>query len=482
MNNTGNLCRYNMLVSEFRVMLTILPLQRGLVLAIAVLLVSTGTVHTQPTTILDKTVFADNAERFYAETFVVPNEHSDSAHIVVMFRMANDFLTFTKASLQNSSKGAYQATMAVSVEVRDTLGVIRQRLRWSSTVYANTFEETNDKDAYRYGWQTVPIAPGSYALTLEVLDHKVGQPKRVKLNTVDYKQNKQHSLVTSPTFARPVPSKDRLLLRPFVLSGDIGFSGSDALALLQLADVSNTQFDYTIRQLPYGPRDIRWWNEEEIVGQVICSKTRRLQLSEFANTRDPFLEVTDKPKDSYSIGLAEINIPVSALVPGNYQLTMVAVGTTDTITVPFRIVWETMPKSLRSLDYAIKMLKFTATPSAIDSINAGTDTERRSQLTSWWRHQDPTPTTTFNERMAEYYKRVDQAFAAFSTIQEPDGADTERAKVYVLFGPPTTVEKLLTPDNEPQERWTYSNSVKKVFTFTMDSNGLYRLVNMEPFK
>lgn len=436
----------------------------------------------QPKTILDKTVFVDNAERFYAESYVVPTDVADSSQIVVIFRMSNDFLSFTKASTQNAKQGAFQATMAVSIEVRDTLGVIRQRIRYGSTVFTNSFEETNDKSSFRYGWQTITVPPGKYKITLEVLDRGVGQPKRLTLNDVTFHQSGHNTLITSPIFARPVPSKDRLLLRPYVLSGSVGFGPSDALALLQVADSAAVQYEYRIRQQPYGARDIRWWSVDEIIGQAASSVHRRLRLSEFANSRDPFLEVIDSPEKSSSIALIEVPLPVTMLVPGNYVVTLIAEGSTDSVTMPFSIVWESMPMSLRNLDYAMKVLKYTVKESVLDSLNAGNDAERRMHLMSWWRSNDGSPTTTYNERMAEYYKRVDQAFAAFSTIQESDGADTERAKVYILFGPPTTVDKRLSPNNEPQEEWTYANSVKKTFTFTMDQGGIYKLVGITPIE
>lgn len=436
----------------------------------------------QPKSILDKTVFVDNTERFYAESYVVPARVADSSQIVVIFRMSNDFLSFTKASTQNARQGAFQATMAVSMEVRDSLGVIRQRIRNSSTVYTNSFEETNDKNSFRYGWQTITVPPGMYKITLEVLDRGVGQPKRLTLNDVTFHQNGQSTLITSPIFARPVPSKDRLLLRPYVLSGNVGFGPSDALALLQVADTSAVQYEYRIRQQPYGARDIRWWSVDEITGQASRSVHRRLRLSEFANSRDPFLEVIDSQEESSPIALIEVPLPVTMLVPGSYVLTVVAVGSSDSLTMPFNIVWESMPMSLRNLDYAMKMLKYTVKESVLDSLNSGNDVERRMHLMGWWRLNDGSPTSTYNERMAEYYKRVDQAFAAFSTIQESDGADTERAKVYILFGPPTTVDKHLSPNNEPQEEWTYSNSVKKTFTFTMDQGGIYKLVAITPIE
>lgn len=100
---------------------------------------------------------------------------------------------------------------------------------------------------------------------------------------------------------------------------------------------------------------------------------------------------------------------------------------------------------------------------------------------NWWRAEDPTPTTTFNERMAEYFHRIDEAFYAYSTIQEPDGAQTTRGKVYALYGTPNDVAKKLTPGQEPLEIWTYSNRVNKVITFRTTDKGIFKIKSVEPY-
>jgi GWxTD domain-containing protein len=279
-------------------------------------------------------------------------------------------------------------------------------------------------------------------------------------------------------FVEPEAAEGRTLLRPYVFSGNISFGSRDALAIVLLNDAEDTDYTYVVKQLPYQSRDIRWWDVSEIQGRTRSSTTTRLTLSPLATTSKPYLESIDDPERPRTIALAQVPVPVTTLVPGNYQIQLVRDGAKDTLKVDFRIQWEKMPLSLRSLDYAIEALKYIVKEDELDAINSGSDAVRRLGLMNWWRRQDPTGTTTYNERMAEYYHRLDQAFFAFSTIMEPDGADTERGKVYVLFGPPSTIEKNLAPNNQPQEIWTYTNSVKKTFTFSIDERGIYKLTAM----
>lgn len=444
------------------------------------LILQVSHAQAQPKSILDKTIFADYGDRFFADAFVVPGNNPDSANVVVFFRLSNDFLTFVKNTDRSDVGGNYKAPVVISIEVRDTLGVIRRRIRWENTAYTNTFEETNSKNTFHYGWQQIEIAAGSYSISLEIIEKKENPQKKIKLNDVSFKPRTMVRLLTQPMFAQSVISKGRDLYRPFVLSGDVSFGSKDAVAFVLLADSTPTKYHFVVRQLPYDGRTIRWWEVSDVQGTVVSSTSRMLHLSEYATTTDPYVEVVDVKDKATSVALAEIPIPVTAMVPGQYVIELVADGTVDTLRSAFRIIWEMMPLSLRNLDYAIGALKYIATKEELSSLDSGSDADRRSRLMQWWRKQDPTPTTTYNERLAEYYKRFDQAYYAFSTIQEQDGAHSERGKIYVLFGPPTSINKKLDPNNQPQEIWTYSNSVAKTFTFGIDDRGIYKLKEVTP--
>jgi GWxTD domain-containing protein len=127
-----------------------------------------------------------------------------------------------------------------------------------------------------------------------------------------------------------------------------------------------------------------------------------------------------------SVASLRIPIPISSMVPGRYQLDVVREDGTDTISATFRVYWEQMPLSLRNLDYAIELMRYIMTDEEHDEIDGGPASDRRFKLMEYWRMHDPTPATTFNEHLQEYFRRVDQAFYAFSTLQEPDGAIAAR--------------------------------------------------------
>lgn len=190
------------------------------------------------------------------------------------------------------------------------------------------------------------------------------------------------------------------------------------------------------------------------------------------------------PAWRYQCGLA---IPGDSLDVGDYVLRVSAQAGTDTSTgrFPFRVIWSAQPLSLFNTDYAIEAMRYILTDGQLDSLRSGNAQERKAQFDAWWAAQDPTPGTIFNERKAEYFRRVDHAFYAFrnGAKEDDDGSRHDRGKIYILYGAPTSIDRALLPDGPAQEIWTYLNNVKKRFVFVdNDKAGNYRLASVEDLK
>jgi GWxTD domain-containing protein len=263
-----------------------------------------------------------------------------------------------------------------------------------------------------------------------------------------------------------------------VFNSNLPFGPDKAQALLLVADSTETRYTYRIHQLPWDNKEIRWWRVSDIEGRVQSQRDRFPRISAASSNEAAFLEMSDRAAPRRPIASVEIPIPMATLVPGRYQIDLVKAGTRDTIAVKFQIVWEMMPFSLRTLDYAIESMQFICSEETLDSLTDGDAAQNRQALMEWWRRQDQTATTVYNERMAEYYRRVDNAYFAFSTINEPDGSRTERGKVYVLYGQPSSITKDLKAAS-PREVWKYTNVPKQTFTFEVNDRGVYRLVDVK---
>ena len=92
-----------------------------------------------------------------------------------------------------------------------------------------------------------------------------------------------------------------------------------------------------------------------------------------------------------------------------------------------------------------------------------------------WKERDPTPGTTVNELMNEYYNRVAFANTHFSGFR--DGWETDMGMVYIIMGPPDDIEKYIDDRyQEPYEAWYY-NRIQETYIFIGDNFGNYTLLH-----
>jgi GWxTD domain-containing protein len=176
---------------------------------------------------------------------------------------------------------------------------------------------------------------------------------------------------------------------------------------------------------------------------------------------------------------AVVPVPFARLLLRSYRMTFSLSSGSDRneITRKGRAVWPDMPFSLKDIDNALDALRYVTTESELDSLRRGNLETRRGNLEGFWRSKAGKQEAAFNEAMTEYYRRVDRAMRNFGTLRQPDGFRSDRGRIYVLYGPPTTTDRTLDPVTGFQEVWTYSH-LKKKFTFIdQNKSGNYVLLS-----
>jgi len=116
-------------------------------------------------------------------------------------------------------------------------------------------------------------------------------------------------------------------------------------------------------------------------------------------------------------------------------------------------------------------------------------TGKTNFMKTFWEAKDPDPSTHLNEFKIQHYARWDYANERFSRFkglsEEPDGWKTDKGRVYIIYGPPSEVERYPSDlGTKPWEKWNYfglqgqSQEGMAYFIFLdEDGFGSYRLIH-----
>jgi|694.fasta_scaffold34922_7 GWxTD domain-containing protein len=409
----------------------------------------------------------------YADAMILPKPNTDSCDVSVLLRFNKGALVFSKVNSFQENRGSYYSVITMSIEARDAVGVVRQRLRYTDTVFVNSYENLAAESSYHHGLVTLSLAAGDYTVSIEPTTNRDNGFRRITLPKVVLPKagGKQRGAL-SCLFAEAL-SQEYDTLRPIIFNGNMTFPAGRMAIVATVPQSTARTYDVWIRQQPYQDGDIRWWSGVDI------HTTARSTGVALAVASASLVTATPLEKSG-----STLVIPINAadVVPGRYMVTLVAEDTRDTLKYGFNVEWESMPLSLRSLTYALDVLGYICPEETLDSLRDGDEAAQREHLMEWWRRQDNSFGTAHNERMAEYYKRVDKASYEYATLSEPDGAFTDRGKVFILYGPASKIDRKNNKSGEVTETWIYTNSVRTIFLFTIEEAGRYRLTTVQPLR
>ena len=91
-----------------------------------------------------------------------------------------------------------------------------------------------------------------------------------------------------------------------------------------------------------------------------------------------------------------------------------------------------------------------------------TNEERERFIEQFWLRRDPTPGTPVNEAKNEHYRRLEYANQKWTTKSGKGGWQTDRGRVYIMYGPPDEIES--HPSGRPEKQkpvpfevWKYNH-------------------------
>jgi GWxTD domain-containing protein len=262
----------------------------------------------------------------------------------------------------------------------------------------------------------------------------------------------------------PTPGTSRDTLRIHNYGGDVLFgSGVSMYVELPKGSPADSSMDVAVRYEMVLPGE----DDAVFVGADTALGIRPILRNRPTRTSDTLgMAYVTRGDQQPQVRALEIPLGTQRLPLRKYRLTATVIRGSEALTFrrEFRMIWPDMPRSLRNVDDAITALRYVAPEATVDSLLEGPLEARWAHLEGFWKPRDRSPDTAPNEVMTEYYRRVDHARETFGTLRQQDGFLTDRGRIYVLHGPPTSTERSLDPTEGFREVWTYARG-SKTFTF-----------------
>lgn len=432
----------------------------------------------QPGMTKDKSLYYNLGHGFHIETYYLPDDSRDSVQVIVLYRISNNSLVFSKNSNAFEINKPFLSPIRINVEFKDSDGIIRERLSTLDTIYAAKFEDSRSREISNFGIFTTKLKNGSYQWYANLTDGNnktISDVKPQKLADFSFYINET---ISKPIFLRRISENSDTYVA-FYLDGNISFKSNNAFAIIPIStkDV-NKKLEYEISYQGTDNENRPWGELLSRKGEVAFLADRMIEVNvpKDKETAEFRIIHSSNSNQELNAGLAVIDLQADNLIPGNYLLKITDTAINDTISFDFQVVWENIPLSLQNPEYALELMYYILTEEEYDKMNKGNLARRFKAILDYWSQRDPSPDTKYNEAMNEYFKRVDYAFFNFQTPTSPDGAKTEKGKVYILHGSPSKAEQSLDK-GKAIEIWDYDN-LKKQFIFQTQSNGEFKLTEI----
>lgn len=192
-----------------------------------------------------------------------------------------------------------------------------------------------------------------------------------------------------------------------------------------------------------------------------------------------------------------VRINIKNFSRGNYTFVLtISHGNTEVKRAgEFRVL-----QSIFTQDYDITLqqIRYIASHEEYKTLKNLPPEDRLSGLIAFWQKRDPTPTTTYNEALLEFYRRIRYANQKWDTYIP--GWKTDRGRIYIKYGPPDDIEyhpferglkehwvdipaSMETATVHAYQIWNYysleGHQQKKEFIFIdFDGRGEYELYNV----
>jgi len=399
-----------------------------LILVFICVLLSVGTVASQS---------ASNAllPVFFYDIVRVDSPEPGMSRFYIYLKTAFDELTFVRED------SVFKASYEVSLIIADKKNFQVDGKVWQEEVIAHDFQQTNTRKTFSLSYQRFDLEPGDYKISVGFTDLETKQTRTFK-QKIKLKDLKKPKLAVSEVaFVRNI-EVDSL--------GVKSFSPEVADYLLDLSNNLYAYFEIYSKEKEKKTYEISYTIKNTKGKKVFQDKYRRKMDGKRT------LEYFSLAKRNLSQGQYELKIKVVQGRKGSET------------TKKFTVRWADLPSTVADIELAVQQLKYIADKKDWDKLRKTGRDEKLKAFKDFWAKRDPSPGTSKNERMDEYYNRVAYANQSFSGFRE--GWKSDMGMIFIIFGPPSDIERHpFDTGSKPYEIWYYY-TINRNFTF-LDRTG-----------
>lgn len=415
--------------------------------------------------------------------FQAVNLSSDAAgmsRVDVHYRINNDFFIALKSD-DPTFPAEFKRRGELLIELFDFLGISRAREIKRLEMGASTSEPLLESIGWHQGFASFDVHPGRYSIVIEADDLASERRYINRERSILARSFLADSLETSTAIVVGATSTGEI---PYSLpvqnfGGNIRFGARGGIFLELAAPViieSPVSATYRISTV------VARFQEAELIAADTLNEIQVVHAPrpELSGDHDSLLYTIRSGGREKSVGIfLPLKLEQLPLRMLELHLTLNLGERKTELKERFQVIWPEMPLSLRDVDMALNTLKHITKPSQLDSLKRGSFERKRANLETFWKEKDPTPDAAINEMMAEYYRRVDYANRNFGTFKDREGWNTDRGRIYIIHGPPTKADRILSPDAGFREIWLYESLQKKFVFADKSRSGNYVLVSTQ---
>lgn len=364
--------------------------------------------------------------------FSVADVKSDSIRILAFLSVPNHVLQFLK--IKDGFEAEYEATISLKRKKGNLVG----RRNWSNKLKTIDYLESTSKEILTIHQVEFKVVPGDYVISAELLD---GDSKNsgVREKELKYSEHKGDLALYTPFFLD-------------YLSGNWGLDDNEIPMFQNVMGAKVTRASFFVSgKIKPGPYTL------EVT--VLGSKKKELWKKSFeSNAKDEYFHQRIIIPDKIAKQGLRKKVDI-VLIQGNERKKESVILSLSKIGIS---------SSINNIDQAVENMRYILHDDEWKKLSKSKSTDKETLFLEYWESRDPTPETSDNEVMNEYFSRVSYSNINFKSYLP--GWKTDMGMIYILFGPPDDLEVYNDPLSRIySQRWHYYR-INKYFDF-IDENG-----------